>query len=74
MEIFLFYFIFIFFIRVKKWYWCIYTWFLNITMVQAWRLYRAQMKERHRLAKVSLKDLMFFIFLYSFFCLLFVFF
>lgn len=26
--------------RVKKWYWCLYTWFLNICMVQAWRLYR----------------------------------
>jgi hypothetical protein len=35
--------------RVKKWYWCLYTWFLNISMVQAWRLYRAHMKEKHRL-------------------------
>jgi hypothetical protein len=35
--------------RIKKWYWCLYTWFLNISMVQAWRLYRAHMKERHRL-------------------------
>ncbi len=26
--------------RVKKWYWCLYTWFVNIYMVQAWRLYR----------------------------------
>ena len=27
--------------RVKKWYWSIYAWFLNIIMVQAWRLFRA---------------------------------
>lgn len=26
--------------RVKKWYWAVYAWFCNITMVQAWRLYR----------------------------------
>ncbi len=26
--------------RVKKWYWAVYTWFLNVSMVQAWRLYR----------------------------------
>jgi hypothetical protein len=25
-------------IRVKKWYWCLYTWFLQLCMVQAWRL------------------------------------
>jgi hypothetical protein len=35
--------------RVKKWYWPIYTWSLNISMVQAWRLYRAHMGERFRL-------------------------
>jgi hypothetical protein len=35
--------------RLKKWYWCLYTWFLNISMVQAWRLYRANMKEKNRL-------------------------
>ncbi len=39
--------------RVKKWYWCLYTWFLNISMVQAWRLYRAHMKEQHRLIQVE---------------------
>jgi len=32
--------------RVKKWYWCLYTWFLNVSMVQAWRLYRAHMSRR----------------------------
>ena len=26
--------------RTKKWYWCTYNWFLNVQMVQAWRLYR----------------------------------
>jgi hypothetical protein len=35
--------------RVKKWYWALYTWFLNISMVQAWRLYRAHMAEKFRL-------------------------
>jgi hypothetical protein len=34
--------------RVKKWYWPICTWYLNISMVQAWRLYRAHMAERFR--------------------------
>ena len=36
--------------RVKKWYWPVYTWFLNMCMVQSWRLYRAHMRERTRLA------------------------
>jgi Transposase IS4 len=36
-------------IRLKKWYWCMYTWFLSACMVQAWRLFRAHMKQRHRL-------------------------
>ncbi len=36
--------------RVKKWYWALYTWFLNIAMVQAWRLYRAHMAKQHRKA------------------------
>ena len=31
---------------VKKWSWPIYTWFLNMCMVQAWRLYRAHMKAK----------------------------
>jgi hypothetical protein len=39
--------------RVRKWYWCIYTWFLNVSMVQAWRLYRAHKKEQHRLVQVK---------------------
>jgi hypothetical protein len=43
--------------RIKKWYWCLYTWFLNICMVQAWRLYRAHMAERHRLlSEVEVDD------------------
>lgn len=32
--------------RIRKWWWCIYAWFLNICMVQAWRLFRAHMKHR----------------------------
>jgi len=35
-------------IRVRKWYWCFYTWFLGVQMVQAWRHYRAHMKEQHK--------------------------
>lgn len=38
--------------RVRKWYWCLYIWFLNVSMVQAWRLYRAHKKEQHRLVQV----------------------
>lgn len=37
--------------RVRKWYWCIYVWFLNVMMVQAWRLYRHTMKQRHMLVR-----------------------
>lgn len=33
--------------RNKKWYWSVYTWVLDVQMVQAWRLYRKTMKERH---------------------------
>ena len=33
--------------RQTKWYWGMYTWFLNVQMVQAWRLYRHTYKERH---------------------------
>ena len=33
--------------RLHKWYWAIYTWFLNVQMVQSWRLYRHTMKKRH---------------------------
>lgn len=39
--------------RIKKWYWCLYTWFLNMCMVQAWRLYRANMKERSRITQLE---------------------
>ena len=39
--------------RIRKWYWCVYTWFLNICMVQAWRLYRCHMKERLRLLQLQ---------------------
>ena len=35
--------------RVKKWYWCIYTWFLNACVVQAWRLYRAHHQKQYTL-------------------------
>ena len=35
-------------IRRKKWYWGLYTWFLNVQMVQAWHLYRATMRVRHQ--------------------------
>lgn len=38
-------------IRGKKWYWPLYTWSLNLMMVQAWRLYRITMKQRHELAR-----------------------
>ena len=33
--------------RNKKWYWPLYTWFLDVQLVQAWRLFRKTMKERH---------------------------
>ena len=35
--------------RVKKWYWAIYTWFLCVSMVQAWRLYRLHKREQFML-------------------------
>lgn len=38
-------------IRIKKWYWALYTWTLNVLMVQAWRLYQATMKQRHALVR-----------------------
>ena len=34
-------------VRLKKWYWAVYAWFLNVQMVQAWRLYRNTWKQRH---------------------------
>ena len=37
-------------IRHKKWYWPLYTWFLNMQMVQAWRLFRATVRTHHQQA------------------------
>ena len=37
--------------RVRKWYWAMYSWFLNVSMVQAWRLWRIHKKEENRLAR-----------------------
>ncbi len=37
--------------RQHKWYWAIWTWFLNVQMVQAWRLYRHIYKKRHQIIK-----------------------
>ena len=37
--------------RLKKWDWSLYIWFLNIQMLQAWRLYRATLKARHALIR-----------------------
>ena len=34
--------------RIRKWYWALYTWFLNAQMVQAWRLFRFTMKLRFK--------------------------
>ena len=39
--------------RIRKWYWSVYSWFLNISMVQSWRLYREHMKERSRLLQLQ---------------------
>lgn len=33
--------------RKKKWYWSLWIWFLNVQMVQAWRLFRRIMRLRH---------------------------
>jgi len=32
--------------RIRKWWWSIYSWFLNVNMVQAWRLFKFTMKQR----------------------------
>lgn len=40
-------------VRVKKWYWPIYPWWLNVNMVQSWRLYRAHHKEKHHALQVE---------------------
>jgi len=42
--------------RVRKWYWAIYTWFLNVCMVQAWRLFRAFHKEKSKLQQQKEKE------------------
>ena len=39
--------------RMRRWsWWWLYTWFLNVSMVQAWRLYRTHIKEQknHRVS------------------------
>ena len=33
-------------IRKKKWWWCVYSWFLSVTAVNAWRLMMAVSKEK----------------------------
>ena len=33
--------------RKKKWYWSLWIWFLNVQMVQAWRLFRRFWRQRH---------------------------
>ncbi len=38
-------------VRVKKWYWAACTWFLTVSMVQAWRLSRIHKKQEHQLAR-----------------------
>lgn len=42
--------------RCKKWYWSIYAWFLNIIMVQAWRLFRAHKRQQHKLVQEKEKE------------------
>ena len=37
--------------RIKKWYFPLYTWFLNVSMVQAWRTFREHWKKRHSLLR-----------------------
>mgnify|MGYP002654938911 CR=1 FL=1 len=37
--------------RVRKWYWAIYSWFLCVSMVQAWRLFRLHKKEQFMLER-----------------------
>jgi hypothetical protein len=34
-------------IQLQKWYWAVWTWYLNLQMVQAWRLYRQTWAARH---------------------------
>jgi hypothetical protein len=41
-------------LRNRKWYWALYNWFLNVSLVQAWRLYRKvgvvmSMKEQEKM-------------------------
>lgn len=42
--------------RIRKWYWAIYTWFLNAQMVQAWRMFRFIMKLRSQKALEEEKE------------------
>lgn len=42
--------------RLKKWYWALYTWFLNVMMVQAWRLFRSTARIRHQKAMQLQQD------------------
>ncbi|QQP53338.1 PiggyBac transposable elementderived protein 3like, partial [Caligus rogercresseyi] len=43
--------------RTKKWHWALYNWFLNVQMVQAWRLYRRVGKLKNvRKRKTSKRD------------------
>jgi hypothetical protein len=37
--------------QVCKWYWCLYAWYLNVSMVQAWQIFRAHNKQRHELIR-----------------------
>jgi hypothetical protein len=39
--------------RVRKWYWAIYTWFLGVSMVQAWRLFRLHKREQFLLDRAK---------------------
>ena len=42
--------------RCKKWYWSLYAWFLNIIMLQAWRLFRAHKREQSKLKQEQEKE------------------
>jgi hypothetical protein len=39
--------------RARKWYWAIYTWFLGVSMVQAWRLFRLHKREQFLLDRAK---------------------
>ena len=42
--------------RTKEWYWSLFAWFLNITMVQAWCLYRAHKNHEFQLVQEREKE------------------